>query len=351
VRWPAALLVLFSLSAPVDAQPTAGEPDAGAGPRGAKGPGKRKARGPRVRGAAGQPVAAAGGVDTSEFGPNFPVRAVRKLLRRDVSMAAEVLPPLLAAHPDDPELAAAWFALLHAYGFYGEALYSLRWSLGSAWYEVQGIGLHANALREAGQGREAAALRAELLVSPAYREGTELTVRVGIAHDLLAGGAIGDALAAAEDAVALFPGYGISWGALGAAQLKAGDLDAAWATLHLADREFSERPVELGLLHARLLWAEGDPEAAWAVLNPLRSRTTIDPNAWALRMELLVARDLASDAVNIADLNRFDRMQGPNMVAARVAALRAAGEGDRAAELLEEALIFNATSPELLRLR
>ena len=350
MRWLAASL-LIGLTAPADAQPGPEGPGATARPPTAKGAGKRKARGPRVRGGAGQPVAAAGRVDTSEFGPHFPVRAVRKLLRRDTTMAIEVLPPLMAAHPDDPELAAAWFALLHAFGHYGEALDSLRWAVGSAWYEVQGVGLHANALREAGRGQEAAALRAELLVSPAYREGTELTVRVGRVHDLLAAGATEDALAEGEAAVGLFPSYGISWAALGAAQLQAGDLDGAWTTLGLAERQLGEPSVDLGILRARLLWAEGDPEAAWVVMNPLRVKTTLDPAAWALRMELLVARDLASDAANIATLDRFDRMQGPNMVAARVTALRAAGDAALASEVLDEGLAANPESPALLRLR
>jgi len=350
VRWSAALLLLgFSLSAEVQAEPV--DAPAKVGKSGAKGASKRKARGPRIRGVAGQPATGAGGVDISDFGPHFPVRAVRKLLRRDLSMALEVLPALLTAHPDDPEVAAAWFAMIHAFGNYGEALSEIPFTLGSAWYEAQGLNLHANALRESGRGAEAAALRAELLTSPAYREGTELMVQVAMVHDLIAAGAAAEAVERGELAVAWFPQFGITWAALGAAQLEAGDIDGAWATVDLGGRHLDEPSVELGLLHARLLWTEGDTEAAWVVMNPLRARTTMDPTAWAQRIELMLARDLASDAANLVQLSRFERMQGPNMVAARVAAYRAAGQTEAAAEALREGLAFNPDSPVLRRLR
>lgn len=265
-----------------------------------------------------------------------------------VRVAATALRRALETDPDNADLHARLGIVYSRMGLYADAVEAFRFGLGSGVYEAEGIEHHAEALRGLGRGREAAALRQELLVM-VTSEKSELDLRIGAVEDLRVGGALEEAEALARDTAALFPRSNLAHAWLADVLLDQDRLEDAAFELWLI-RDHPAQSTRAVLARARLLWLEGDVEAAWAEVEQVRRGNRTQPVVVMLRVDLLLARGEPEEALWELRRPMMSRYEHPGLQASEVRVLRALGEDDEAAALAARLAAQYPWNPDVVAL-
>lgn len=167
----------------------------------------------------------------------------------------------LEARPDDADL-HAWLGISYSrIGAFADALPAFTFCAGSPVYENRGgIAAHADALRAIGRPEEAVALRRERLATLSDSH-AELALRLGIVDDHRWAAEPLLAQDAAWEAIAMEPRSQDAWASLAEAQMDAGDVEEARATLWLTTL-LDGANLREHLAEARLAIIDGDLDEA-----------------------------------------------------------------------------------------
>lgn len=276
-----------------------------------------------------------------------PPLILRALRLGQVRLAHRELLRALEKEGDDVDLIAIFGATLARAGYFGDAAATFPFAAGSDWYEQQGLGDHADALRELGRGDEAAALRLGVLLRADRSATFDAQVMMEIAEDHLEAGQLGAALEAAERAVAWGPGSPLPYCTLGRVHRALGEPEAAWDALRLADRAADRQVAALELLRAQLLLDAGLHEEAFAALDSLPRGRNDNLKVWAMRAEISVQEGLPDDALLVLDHDRLRFQAAPALVEVRARALSALGRRAEAKAVVEAALEVAPARPGL----
>lgn len=291
-------------------------------------------------------VGALGVLPRTTFGGRrsaVPVVVLRLIGQGQVRLAHREITKLLDANPSDPELHAAYGAMLTEASLFPDAVMAFEDAGGSAWYARRGRGYHARALARVGRADEAVALRSVALdVGEVVGDKVDLVARASMVEDLVEGGDLDDAVAAGEDLVLRHPGRTYAWAALAWAQVNRAtpaDLDAAGWSLFQA-RRLEEGRELLFLSRARAVYMleQGRYERAWYELYDFKEDTFKDPEAWWLRLEILRRSGFPEECVFRAEQDRFSYQEDPAFTAVVGRCLADVGRADEARALVAGAL-------------
>lgn len=228
-------------------------------------------------------------------------------------------------NPDDPALAVRLAVDLVRANQPAEAIPYFRFAEGTGALE-NNLSFYADALRDAGRGREAAALRRGQGVQPTLASALAVVADLQAAGDLLA------ALDAVEEAEAGFPRAAVVFDYEADVRLDAGDQAGAEVALALAWHLGDSNPRRVRT-EARLLALGGDREAAVAMLEPrLRGRSAKEDDVRLLGSLLLVSGEGAR-VVELVDRPRWRGYQTPTIQGLLVQALVVSGRTDEALAL------------------
>jgi len=230
----------------------------------------------------------------------------------------------LETRPDDPELHAAYAAILQKGGRFAESLVAFEFAKGSEWYESQGIPFHATALARVGRSEESVVLRSEFELAGGRKPAASLGVRTSQVEDHILGGRPELAVEVAEAAVEQFPASPVAFAALTEALTAAGRVDeAGWALIR---GESLGASGSTSVRMARMRWHIGmeDYAAAWDISEEFRAKRHMDFRLWADRARIRRLQGDAHACLTIINLPRFEWGLAPEM----------ALEGSRCAEIL-----------------
>ncbi len=303
--------------------------------------------GPAVTGAAFGLSLGAVALTSTPAGARSPPLILRALRLGQVRLAHRELLRALVKEGDDPDIIAIFGATLARAGFSGDAVATFDFALGSDWYEQQGLGDHADALRELGRGSEAAQLRLGVLMRGERSATVDAQVMMEIAEDHLSVGDLDEALLLAERAIAWGPASPLPYCALGRVLRARGDTEGAWEALQLADRAADRKVAALELLRARLLLDEGLYEEAIAALESLPRGRNDNLQVWALRAEISLQEGLPEDALQVLEHERLGFQASPILAELRARALIGLGRAPEARAVAAEALRSAPLRPSL----
>lgn len=278
-----------------------------------------------------------------------PVVVLRLVNKGQVRLAHREITKMLARNPSDPELHAAYGAVLSTAALYPDAVLAFEDALGSDWYESRGFRYHAKALARTGRGDEAAALRESFTVVRGDDEAIlSVTMYSRMIEDQLEGGTVEEALRLGEEMVLAHPDRAYSWGYLAWAQVHAGLQDEAAWSLQQAERYAGKtlRIVQMAqsywmLEEQRYTRADHELQSQW-------QEGFKDPELWWLRLEIMRRSGYPETCVQRAELSRFEYQEEPAFTAAYARCLDGVGRGDEARVLLRSALETHPGSNRLL---
>lgn len=370
LRWSCSLLLLaglvWTLPAPGPAwsqePPADGEPPerrkpprpANLGKVGKQDAGTRKL--PGILGSAG-PAGRATGLDPagdddeatdevtlSERYAREGVAPVLRLLQQGLYRGAAARARALTdSDPDNPKYHALLAQSWAKEGEFSDALASFRFAEGDPYYEMFGIGEHANTLRALGRPLEAAALRRSQLL--AFGQDVDLAhVLVELAEDYEAAGDLSLAEDLLLEALSVTPRGAKALAAMGQFARRQGRTDDAWFWAWQARRSDTTSQDSL-LLHARLLLDDGRYAELDPLLTRLRRRFPKLESVILMRAEMELTLGTASDALNIFNMHRWSGRASPEMLAMRARLLHAVGRDTEARAVLTRAWAVYASSP------
>ena len=223
---------------------------------------------------------------------------------------------LMVEQPDNPDLYAALGIAWAKNTFYADALGAFSLSMGSSYYEEQGIEAHADALRAFGEGEAAAALRQEFLVSTQANEGRILRVLLGAADDLRSVGDFEGAADLIDEAESVYPRSPMVHAVRAELLMDVGDLDAADAALALMMRQGGTSRGSAALARRALL--VGDYAAADEALEGARKFRTPTHRLASLRAEVLRLSGDPHGAADILERNQWAVLESPELIQVRL---------------------------------
>lgn len=256
------------------------------------------------------------------------------LLRRGmVRLAWRAVLAEQAKRPDDPDLQVQLGLSLTRMGAWRDAVdtFTLGGDAGPLYDDGPGLRAHADALREVGQPRAAAALREEALAL--LTETGRLALYQGLIADYRSAGDVAAAREASQRGLSEFPDAASLMAQRATAELDAGDRAAAEAWLALADLRQPARVRQSLLLGARLALEDNEPEAAQALLQTLRRRNLRDLDALPLLMAIEAAREDPRAALAVWNAPAWGHVDHPAARCQAVLAHLALGERAEAREL------------------
>jgi len=236
---------------------------------------------------------------------DVPQQALNLLRHGKLRRAHRAVLDGLYESPDDPELQAAYGAILTKIGRNAEAVVAFDLATGSSWYEMSGIPFHARALAQVGRSEEAVQLRSEFELAGRRKPAASLGVRTGQVEDHVVGGRPGLAVEVALRATEEYPTSPVAFAALVEAYVAAGELDeAGWALLR---GESFEGAGNTHMRMARMRWhiEMGDYDAAWDISEDYRRKRMHDSRLWADRARIHRLRGQPGDGYRIAMFDRF----------------------------------------------
>lgn len=222
----------------------------------------------------------------------------------------------MVEQPDNPELYAALGVAWAKNSFYADALGAFALSMGSSYYEEQGLEAHADALRALGEGEAAAALRQEFLVSVYANEGRMLRVLLGSADDLRSVGDFEGAAELIDEAESVYPRSPMVHAVRAELLMDVGDLDAADATLALMNRQGGTSRGSAALARRALM--VDDYDAAHAALEGARKFRTPTQRLASLRAEVLRLKGDPHSAAEVLERTRWQAIESPELIQVRL---------------------------------
>jgi hypothetical protein len=242
---------------------------------------------------------------------------VEMLIRRgQYRLAVTAANALIDEQPDNADLYASLGIAWAKNSFYADALGAFSLSMGSSYYEVQGLEAHADALRAVGQGEAAAALRLEFRVNASASNGRLLRILLGAADDLRSVGDISGAAALLDEAESIFPRSPMLHAVRADLLMDTGELDAVDITLaHM--KEMGETSRGAAVLARRALLAEDYAEADAALENARKFRTPTHRLA-SLRAEVLRLEGDPHSAAEVLERNRWQAIEAPELIQVRL---------------------------------
>lgn len=223
---------------------------------------------------------------------------------------------LLARDPDDADLYAVLGVSWSKAGYFPDAAGAFPLSLGSAYYEDQGIEAEADQLRAMGRGREAAALRVQRLLDPSLNLGREVRVWLGMVDDLRAAGDLNGALDVVAMCLAIYPASPMVHATVADVHLDAGDREEADTELILADSLGAT--MRGHVVHARTALLDGDLDQAALWLDDARMFQNRTRRLAALRAEVLRRQGDPAGAEELLEQPNWVRSEDPEIVAVRI---------------------------------
>ena len=278
-----------------------------------------------------------------------PRRALQLLRQGKLRRAHRAVVDLMHARPDDPEVHAAYGAVLQVGGRDAEALVAFELGIGSKWYESTGITFHAKALAQVGRSEESTALRREFEVAGGRKPAASLGVRIAQTEDHIVAGRPWLAVEAGRQGVEQFPASPLAFAALTEAYLAAGELDeATWALLR-AESLGAAGTASVRLARMRWHIAMEQFDEAWAISENLRGKRMNDVRFWTDRAHILRRTGDLGSCLTVVRLERF--AWGSAAALRREASYCAEEAGDRALaiELMEPLADGYYTHPDHVR--
>jgi len=279
-------------------------------------------------------------LQASPASAGVPPLLARDLKRGQVRMAHRNAVDQLTTNPDDPDLHALFGAVLSKAGYYSDSVNAFTFAQGSEWYDVDGMPYHADALRHAGYGKEAALLRKVILDSGPKKSGWSITVLINLVDDYRAAKDMSAAWETADQLLGWYPGSPLTWATIADLYIDEGDLDSAWMALFEGDRMIGRTSFRTHLVRARLFLAEGLFEEAWAATEAVPRGRYRDYSFWAFKAEIQRQEGFPEDAVMTIEQDRFKYQNDPDMSLVLARSYRDMGDLDRAREIALEAARF-----------
>ena len=248
-------------------------------------------------------------------------------------MTAAKVRAALESDPDNIDLMSMLAINWARAGFYADAAATFPLCQGSVRYELEGLILHADALRETGQPLSAAALRQSQRVS-ATPQG-ELQLLIGIADDHMAAGMLDAAEAHLLEALSMYPWSANVLAALAEVSWHRGDADTAAFYLWLIERHPQVRSIRAQLMRLRLLLDEGAYEEAEPMLRAARTSYPQSMRLVALEARLLRLQGDPGSSLALLSRRRWSYHERPDLMMEKALAYHAAGQPRLARELLD----------------
>ena len=239
-------------------------------------------------------------------------------------VAVQNISQQLTESPDDPELFALLGVAFARVGFPVDALVAFQLSLGSEYYEDQGLEAHADALRAIGKGEEAARLRLERLMGDNVSQVRALQILIGAADDLREAGDLDGTLEMLSRAEALYPRSATVFAVRAELYLDIGDIDAADAALRMG--KWAGDSSRISTTEARMLLILGDTTAAHAVLEDARKYQRPTPVLASLRAEVLRQSGDPHAAADLLERNQWKNLESAGLIQARLKAYTDMGD-------------------------
>lgn len=236
---------------------------------------------------------------------------------------------LLAQKPDDPETNVLMGMALTAEGRHNDSLIYYRSGNSDKLYWTQGVLFHANSLRSAGHGTEAAELRAMNLMAKGQDDHS--SIWMAIAEDYRQAGDLDAAWEAGMMSLSERPAGKRHHTLLAEIAMDAGQIELARDHILLADHRIGGLdPASLYLAKARLLIAEGDAEGALKEIEQSRAQQRWQPAAIYLQTIALLSVGEVLTAEAVLNRNKLYPNQSPYVLLARIHLLIAKGQDKEA---------------------
>jgi hypothetical protein len=269
--------------------------------------------------------------------------AMRMLERGRYGPAIKHSREIVAKRPNHAGARAVMGIALARSGRLSDALVQLEVSQGSmAYTQLGGYGAHADALRAAGLGTEAWALRSQQL-DPDRLDLVSVKIYCHGIDDLLSVGDVNGALALGEVVVGIAPDAPAAHAFYSTAFLWSGDVEAAGFHDWLSRTSSTTRVSRVPINQAWLGEAVGDVVAghrAWSRARLMRKR---DPRIAAWEAGWWRRQGNAERGWTVANAGRFSSHQSPDLLAERILLLHLLDRGNEAAQELERfGLLFPA---------
>jgi tetratricopeptide (TPR) repeat protein len=264
--------------------------------------------------------------------PTVAVDALRKKLDDDPDNA-----------DDSAMLGAAWARM----GRFSDALSELRLGIGSIYYEDDGVGAQADALRAFGKGLDAARLRLQLRVM-ARDDATEGTILLKAAEDARWGGNPWIAEDYVWEAMSILPYSPLVWAVLADVYLDQGDRDSADFAFWRA-QDLGPDVNRVLLVETRMALIDNEPLAARIELDKAWNKNTLNVDVMLLRAELQRRFGYPQDGLHLVDGSRWVAREFPGLFAMRVFCASDAGNRQRAQESLDEGYRLYPENPLMRR--
>jgi tetratricopeptide (TPR) repeat protein len=277
-----------------------------------------------------------------------PPMILRQMKMGRFSIPLEYAERELLNHPDDLNMIGLKGTVLSFLGHYAEAMPLLEQAEGTRFYEEIAIRHHADVIRATGDGLAAAALREGRLLNATLTDNHDYQDLLDVIEDYRQAGAHEQAVATAEQVLALFPDRPLTYATIARLQLDAGEVDEAIFTLWLGRWTDDSLDQRLVVVEAELLRSQGSPHAAVDLMLPLRRKLMRNVEFWVLLAHCQMDVGDLDFANNILmTMKRFADNEKPILQAARARQLVLRGDRDAATALLLDALAEMPGNPEL----
>ena len=260
--------------------------------------------------------------------------------RSRVAQAYDMLMPLLAASPDDPELHAVYGSLMAQTGDHADAVTAFAFSDGASWYASSGMRQHASSLSALGYTDEAIAIRQLARLNPRRDEATDVLTFMAMVDDYREARRWEEGQDTLDELLGMSSGAKV-WAAATRFYTDKGDLDEAfWASLQAMR---TADPFECKLARANLYMQMGDLEAAEQILVQAKRRRARHIGLGAILAELERRKGNPVMALEITRLRRYNDTPHIDLRAAEVRALIDLMAYDEAQDVLDRLRAYEAT--------
>lgn len=269
-----------------------------------------------------------------------PPRVLQQLRNGRASRALKWVEQQRAAGSTDPTLTTVEAMVHSARNDDATAVELFSESDGTDVYEAWGVRFHADALRDLGEGQQAAELRNARLKRQAYQGVQSRTDNISRLSDLRASGHYEEAWELSDEAIGVSPTDGAIYAARAMIALGMGDIERADFELLLARERASHggAKLQIALADAEIELALGQPERALDILEPMqRKAILLEPYAAALGRAYAATGNHAEARIALRDRQYLDQ-PSPETLAARVELHLAMGQDSVARELADALL-------------